>query len=187
MSSQDSMPVVATKQPMDLAALVLAELCDKIDNGADLDQELVRAFDDAKLTLAAAVDRRIAFDTWIKGAIEAAREARTQWEERVQLLKAMHERFKANTLAIVQAADVPYQGSLGKIRAQRNPVGVKLTWGDKLLSPDLIDMLGIDDRFVRVKTEYSIDAAAVKAALEAGEDLPWARLDQSGFHVRFTK
>lgn len=187
MKSQDSMPVVATKQPMDLAALVLAELCEQVDSGADLDRELVARFDDAKLTLADAVDRRIAFDTWIKGAIEASRAARADWDQRTQLLKRIHEAFKAKTLAIVEASpDVPFVGRFGRLASQKSPPAIKLSFGDKQLTPQLIDMFGIDERFVKTVTTQTIDIDAVKAALAAGDNLPWAEQVQ-GTHLRIRK
>lgn len=176
------------KAPMDWAASVLAEICDEMDNteGAITDDMLAR-FEDASIDLAEAVDRRIAFDTWIKGATKAARKARDEWNDRVQKLKALHDRFKERTKAIIEDnPNLPYQGNLGKMRVQKSAPSVETTFGDKELTKDLIDMFGIEERFIRRKVEYAVDAQAVKDAIKAGEEISWAQLKQSS-HVRFGK
>lgn len=47
-----------------------------------------------------------------------------------------------------------------------------------------VNFLDIPERFVKI--ERRVDVAAVRAALEAGEDLAFARLDGRGSHVRIS-
>lgn len=42
----------------------------------------------------------------------------------------------------------------------------------------------VDARFVRTVTTKTIDTDAVRKALEAGEQIPWARLGERGVHLR---
>lgn len=175
------------KVPMAVAAATLAELCDRIDAGESIGEAVVALFDEKRLELCEAVDRRIAFDQWIKGAIEAARAARDEWGKRVEQLREAHERFKANTKAIVEAApDLPYRGALGSIAVQKSPPAVDVAWGSRELDDETIAFFGVDPRFVKTKVTHTLDVTAVKDALKAGETLDWARLTQSN-HVRFKK
>jgi hypothetical protein len=174
------------KTPLAEAASLLTELCERIDNGENLDHALMAAFNETKLDLAEAVDRRIAFDHWCKGAIEAARQARNDWDERKKLLEALLERFKENTKAIIEAnPDLPYAGKLGRLALQKNPPSVQYAFGTKDVTPDLIDYLGIPREYVRVT--YEIDTAKVKADLLAGKEITWAALKTDGCHLRVRK
>ncbi len=184
---QQPTAIIPRKTPLAEAALILAELCDRIDGGAEMVPALLEAFNDTRLALADAVDRRICFDTWVKGAIEAAKSARDEWISRSKQLEALHEAFKANTKAVLlQAPDIPYQGKLGKIALQKNPPALRLAFGDKYVTPETIEMFGIPDRFLRVEVIRSVDIGAVKEAIQAGDQVPWADIEQ-GQHVRFRK
>ena len=179
--------IMPRKTPLAEAALILAELCDLIDGGAEIGPALMGAFNDTRLQLADAVDRRICFDTWIKGAQNAARRARDEWATRAKQLDALHDAFKENTKAVLlQAPDLPYQGKLGKIALQKNPPALRLAFGDKYVTLETIEMFGIPDRFLRVETIRSVDIGAVKEAIQGGDQVPWAEIEQ-GQHVRFRK
>lgn len=180
--------VTRPKVPLAQAAHMLAKLCDLLDDGADPNDAFVAVFNETKLELAEAIDRRIAFDHWIEGAINAANSARDQWADRAKKLRATREVFKANTQAIIESnPDLPYQGTLGRLAVQRNgQPALKLTFGDKELTPELIGFYNIDPRFIRTTTTYAIDAATVKAAIAAGEKIEWAELETRQ-HLRIRK
>lgn len=175
------------KTPLALAAALLSELCERIDAGESPEGALLESFNDSRLALADAVDRRIAFDTWVKGAIDAAKEARDDWAAQAKRLEGLHDAFKKNTLQVVEGTpDVPYQGRLGKIAVQNNPPALETVFQEKQLSGDMIDMFGIDPEFYTVETVYKLNTKAVKAALAEGKSIPWALLTQ-GRSVRFRK
>jgi hypothetical protein len=181
------MQMEKVRVPLAVAASDLARICDELDAGVTLDQALVAAFDDTKLALADAVDRRIAFHEFASSALEAARAARAGWDERVQQLKGLIDRFKANTQAVVEAhPDLPYRGTLGRITVQKSPASLQTTFGFRELTPELIEMMGIEPEYYTVKTTYTLDTKKAKEALAAGKSLPWAELTQSN-HVRFKK
>ncbi len=75
--------------PLTEAAHLLAELMERIDAGEDLGEALVQAFHDTRLDLAQAVDRRIAFASWVKGAIEMAKKQSDEWRLRAQQLEML--------------------------------------------------------------------------------------------------
>lgn len=167
------------KVPMDYAATALAELCERIDSGEPLSDALTVVFNDTKLDLADAVDRRIAFDTWIKGAIAAADNAAHEWQARAKKLEMMRDAFIERTKAIVEAnPDMPYQGKLGTLKIRKNNPAVQLAFNDKALTADMIALVpGLAD-YAKAKTTWSVDKLRIAADLKAGEELPWATLTQ---------
>lgn len=172
------------KIPMGWAAAALAEMCDAIDAGAEPSDVLVQVFHDRKLELRDAVDRRIAFFQVVKGQIDAAKAARNAYAEQAKRLEALLEAMKARTKEIIEEhPDLPYEGDLGKLCVQKSPPAVKVMFEDRTLDKETIDLFGISERFIRTKVTYELDTKAVKAAIEAGEDIPWARIEQ-GTHLR---
>ena len=175
------------KVPMAFAATILSRLCDQIDDGVDPSDALVAVFEETKLDLADAVDRRIAFETWLSGSIETAKKARDAYAERARKLTAAHEAFKKNTMDIMQAnPNLPYKGDLGRLAIQANPASLKLAFAGKELTPDVIAMFGVDQKYVKTFTTLVLDTVAVKAALQAGETFEWATLER-GQSLRFRK
>ncbi len=190
MAGKSTAVAVIPKVPLDEAALILAQLCDAIDNGAEIDALLAAQFADAKLDVANAVDRRIFFFQKIEEELEAARARRASyqkvvamWDAKVQQLKALEDRVWRATKEIVEASpDLPYQGQYGKLAIQKNGGVLPLTTDFEALDADTISLFGIEPRFYR--TTYSLDNPAIRAALEAGEDLPWARLGARGTQLK---
>lgn len=170
------------------AAHLLAELMERIDNGEDLGEVLVAAFHDTRLDLAQAVDRRIAFAHWVKGAIAMAKEQRDEWRQKVQQLEMLEDRFKANTQAAIEEnPDIPFVGSMGKISVQKNPPSLKLAFEGKSLTPDMVECFQIPKQYVVTKVTYELDTAQLKTDILAGDTrVPWAWIEQ-GQSVRFKK
>src|SRR5688500_18041871 len=121
------------KIPMSWAAAALADLCDQIDNGVEPTKAVSLLFQERKLDLAEAVDRRIAFVNAVDAQIEAARKAKDAWAAQVRSLEALLAAMKAGTKEIIEAhPDLPYKGSIGRLAVQKNPPAVKTTFGDKV-------------------------------------------------------
>lgn len=177
----------AVRVPMARAAADLATLCDLIDDGAEPTAALKQVFDETKLDLADAVDRRIMFFSTVEAAIEQARGARAAWDAQVQQLKGLLASMQATTKATIEAfPDLPYQGQLGKLAVQKNGgrASLSLTFGDKDLTPDLIEMFGIDERYYTVRTTYTLLTDAVRKDLDAGRPVPWAQFGERGTHLK---
>lgn len=178
---------IRPKIPMAVAATELAMLCDAIDDGVEPSTALVTIFDERRLDLADAIDRRIMFITLVEGQIEQARAMRAGWDEQVQRLKALLDTMRTKTKEILEAApDLPYQGKLGKLAVQKNggvpPLAT--TWGDRDLSAAEIEMFGIDERYVKVETTYKLRTDVVVKDIEAGHSVEWAQLAPRGSHLR---
>lgn len=187
MAAKQAAVAVIPKVPMAEAALALSQLCDAIDNGVALDAALMEVFSEAKLDLAQAVDRRIAFFGMLDAETDHARKARAAWDQKVQQLKAFSDQLRASTKAIIEAApDLPYQGQLGRLALQKNGgvLPLALSFDDRVLTSETIDTHGIDERFYRMTVTYSLDTEAIRVALEAGEKLAWAMLGERGQHLR---
>lgn len=176
------------KIPMAWAAQVLSAICEEIDGADQIDAFLLQAFDDANQDLSDAADRRIAFDRWVKIQKAAAEEGKNYYTERENLLKTVHERFKARTKEILEARPgLPYSGKLGKISIAGNG-GVRsleLSFGNKAIDPESAAMFGVPADYVL--TKYVIDTDRIRAELEAGVTLEWAWLAERGTHVNFPR
>ncbi len=177
----------STKVPMAFAAQTLAQICDEVDSADKIDALLQTAFDDAKLDLGESVDRRIAFDRWVKIQVEAAEEGYRYYRDRKSLLEQVHARFKERTKAIIEAEpgmEDAFRGRLGKISLCNSPTVVEYSFGSREVTPEVAEMFGVDQAYLLPKVVYKIDAARVKQELELGEALPWATLKTSK-HIRF--
>lgn len=188
---------VRPKIPMDEAAALLAQMCDAIDAAeptVDLDSAagaaVVEAFNDAKLNLAEAVDRRIAWIAFVEGQIIAARAARDAWDAQKKRLEALLSAMRQRTAATISehtAADakITFRGRLGELSVRTNggvlPMEVTLP---PELTAETLEQFGIDERFYKMRVTYELDSAAVRKALEGGETLPWAKLGERGSHLR---
>src|SRR4051812_21317821 len=96
-------PKPNNKVPMAVAADNFAAICRAIDNG-DLDAALISLFHETRLTLAAAVDRRICCLDMCSNSLRAAKEARDSWKERVKQLEYVEEKVKGMTIEAITAA-----------------------------------------------------------------------------------
>lgn len=163
-------------------ASLVASISDRIEAGEELSAALRDTFDIAMLRHADGVDRAISF----RHANEALQAKLKLLEERAKderkRLEAMDEAFRKQVKATLEAnANIPFKGELGTISLRKGPPAVETVFGDKKLDPATIDMFAIESRFVRQKTEYALDAKAVRAALDAGEKLDWATVEQKQY------
>lgn len=166
-----------SKIPLAFAAMLLAKVSDDIESG-NLDATLIAAFEDAKLATSEAVDRRIAFDGFIKAAINQCKETAKSWRDEATKLEKAHKRFLERTKEIVEAnPDIPFVGTLGRFAIQKNNPAVESDVDE--VDEETIDFLGIDPKYIVVKTTYQIDKTKLSQDLKNGVNIPWARLKQS--------
>ncbi len=166
-----------TKIPLGFAAMLLAKVSDDIESG-NLDATLIAAFEDAKLATSEAVDRRIAFDAFIKSAIDRCKDTAKSWRDEASKLEKAHKRFLERTKEIVEAnPDIPFKGNLGRFAIQKNNPSVECDVDE--VDQETIDFLGIDPKYIAIETTYRIDKTKLSQDLKNGVEIPWARLKQS--------
>lgn len=190
MSNAPSSGSKPSLSPMGFAAQAFDQVCGDVENAITIDDRLKQLFADSQEELQYRVDKRIAFDRWIKIQKAAAEEGIAYYQDLLARLESVHEKFKAQTKADVEAVpNVEFRGKLGKIWVQKNNPRIEYSFGDKRVSKEVIEMFGVPDEYVIAReipatVEYSIDSARLMADLKAGKEFPWATLKQ-GSHVRF--
>lgn len=174
------------RTPMTWAAFSLAEMCQALEDGATPDALFTEHFKETELALAESVDRRIAMRLQIKADLEISRTQRADWDRRVQQLKALDDLCDEKTIETMQRhPDLPYKGQMGRFALQKNPPSLKLAFGEKGITSDMLTFFAIPPEFV--KTTIEINTVAVKDALKAGKEIPWAELKADGCHLRVRK
>lgn len=179
--------VVKAKMPLRWAATLLASLCDQVDHSPEIDQALVQAIEAGVTHLAEAIDRRKALMWAIEGNLKMARGVRAEMDAYVQKLKAIQERVKKTTKeAMLENPDLPWQDTVGqKLTLAKTGGKLKLIFDVKekreftnLIDPETIRMFDIPTRYLTSVYVETLNTKAVKAALKAGEALPWAEIEE---------
>ena len=165
---------------MTQAAETLASVCRLIDEGADPREAVVRTmFADGKDALARAVDSHIEAKTIAEGMFETAKKAKAEWEKRRKRMDDIVKAIDAEMLAALTAEpDLPYSGRLGSVKLVTNPGTLVTAWGDRELTPQLIEMFGVSEQYWTATTTYKLDVDAVKRDLRAGRTIDWATIRQ---------
>jgi hypothetical protein len=135
-------------------------------------------------------------DHWI-GRMDASKAIVAIREERYKRLKTalntarriqayisdvIHEKVKGNP-------EIVFRGNSGCLYLHKNPKAVKIDFATddktvyKVIDKTLIDMEPSLNAFVKAVTHYVIDHEALRAALDRGDAISWARYEQ-GHHVR---
>lgn len=181
------------KVPLALAAQNLATLMEAIDNG-NLEEAVLKLFDDQRLALSASVDRRICFFDICEKHIESLNDIANKYKVTAKQLETVLETVKKRTVEIMNSIpDTPYKGDLGRLTIQKNasPSCMILLNTQKKSINHAVDAQDIEkhkirDEFYDVHTYYSLVIDKIRKAIEAGEDIPWAVL-QKGEHLRISR
>ena len=181
------------KVPLHEAVLTLSTICERIENGETIDETLSCLFENGKLALADAVDRRIALLHVVKGLAAEAKSAKEEWSSRVYQLNKIEESIKARTKEAMKIdPELPYKGTIGKLALQKSPAKLVLdvaTYDERL--PNVLNPIDLKERVfptevVEKHIYYTLNKAKVKEMLKKGEKFLWARLVQDD-HVRVRK
>lgn len=168
----------------------LESVCEEIElNGGKITDELLAKFDNANLAHSQKVDKCC-------GLLRTLTHNSAFYSERSETLKrrsetidnlfvALKERWKE----VVKAhPDLPWKGTEGdKLRVQKNQPKLIVDMGlDKRSFSNVMYGEEIDKyrNFIDVLTLYLLNKEKVKAYLDAGNQLDWARMDQ-GDHLRW--
>lgn len=177
---QPVLPKLKGLSPTAFAAVAFDCVCQIIDSAPRLTDALKQLFQDAHEELQYRVDKRIAFDRWVKVQIGAAEEAAAFYKLKAHDLRQMHVNFKTRVKADLEAApDVEFRGTLGKVWLQRpSKRRLILTVPDKDLTLETVTTFNIPMRYLKTVTTVSthLDTNLVREDLANGKVLEWAGL-----------
>lgn len=179
------------------AASKVSALCMAIDANAEAGRPIpdivISEFKDLQLVEQAGVDQAITFRGFMKAAINHAKAAQEEWYRRKKQLENALESFDENVVKPVLQGDRSrlFRGTIGGLALHKNPPSLVTSWGDRVLSKEIIDMFGVDDEFIDIippstETTYRLKTSEVKAAMKEGREFPWAELSH-GERVAETK
>lgn len=185
MEIKEGLPV---KVPMSLAVANLAQIMEAIDEG-QLNDTITKMFNETRLDLASAIDRRICFFDFAAGQLETLKKLSTEYAAAAKRIEYVIKKVSEGTIQIMDAGpeEFSYQGNLGRVQAQNNAFALKLLIETKsksfshLIRDD--EATDIPMKYVKDITFRQIDTKAVKEDLEKGELLSWATLEK-GRHLR---
>lgn len=182
--TNEGLPV---KVPMSLAVANLAQIMEAIDEG-QLNDTITKMFNETRLDLASAIDRRICFFDFAAGQLETLKKLSTEYAAAAKRIEYVIKKVSEGTIQIMDAGpeEFSYQGNLGRVQAQNNAFALKLLIETK--SKSFSHMLDERDTVVPIKYQKQVmfsqlDTKAVKEDLEKGELLSWATLEK-GRHLR---
>lgn len=185
---------MTAKLPMAIAAQNLERICEAIDEG-ELNEALQSLFTDTRLDLVDAIDRRIYFLELAKDRVKTLKRLRDEFSEAAKRVEYAVERVKEGTKQIMETyPDLPYKGDLGRLRIQKNSAAkislpeIKTTEASVRNVIDVYDIRKheIGEEYYEVHSYYTLLIDEIKKAIEAGEEIPWAKLDR-GSHLRISR
>lgn len=166
-------------------------ICQEIDAvDGPIPPELVARFAAAQGELVGKVDRFIGFLDALKSRVALLKEHRDRATKAIRAAEGFERGLKEYVRTTMQAMPgIPYKGETGAFRLQRNPPSLKIDFprDDKTIyqavDPVMLTLEPTLADYVKTVTAYVIDTEKLKAALDAGEKIPWARIEQ-GVHLR---
>lgn len=167
----------------------LENLCEQIEEGKDITDEFLTEFGSAKLQHAEKVDNWCHVLRTITHNSAVYSERSETFARRAKTLENLELKLKDYLKMTIKAhPNLPWSGTEGdKIRVQKSPESLKLNISlDKRSFTNVMYGEGIDKyrNFIDVTTLYLLNKEKVKAYLQAGNELDWAKLEQ-GDHVRW--
>ncbi len=174
------------KVPMALATANLAQIMEAIDEG-ELNDTITKMFDETRLDLASAIDRRICFFDFAAGQLETLKKLSTEYAAAAKRIEYVVKKVSQGSIDIMDSGPegYTYQGNLGRIQAQDNAFALKILveTKSKSFSNLVSDYANVPEEFVRYIAVRQIDTEKVKEHLKKGELLSWATLEK-GRHLR---
>lgn len=177
--------------PFHGAATRLADLCRRVDEGEQMTGAFVATFGAAELAHAHEIDRRKSEVFYVQRVMKMARDKRADLDAYVQRLKVVEaELKKATGDAIADSPDLPWRDTLGKKlylgSSKKLELGFDLAESKTItnvVDRGVVDLLGIEPKYLKPVGYFRLDTAAVKADLKAGVALDWATVETTR-HVR---
>lgn len=183
---------MTSKVPMALASANLTRILEVSDE-AELTTAMVEMFNETRLDLKDAIDRRICFFDIAKGKIETMDRIAEDYKRASKIIANAVDRLKANTQQIMESnPELPYEGNLGRFSLQASKdsveymIPVRRLSANNVITEKEITEHNIDQKFITMTQFYQINSEAVREHLTAGGELTWSRLEKNK-HLRTWK
>ena len=174
------------KVPLQWVASALTSICEQIENGDNIDDALLAQFNETKLDIAEAIDRRKSFKRYLEMMIDHCKAGKNEIHEQQKRFETVLERLKEKTKEIIeQNPDVPYVDSFGKKLTVVNNGTPKLELKlpltasktvSHIIDKEQCDFFGVDSKYIKQVSYLTLDTELLKSDLKAGEKLEWAEL-----------
>ena len=172
-------------------ALEVELACREIDDADDISTSIAERLSSATGDLVTKIDRYIGMIDAVKSRVSLLKEQRDRIVAAVKTAESFDKQLKNYVKYVIQQMpNIPYKGSTGSLYLHKNPKSVKVDFAfpDKTvyavvdaaalqLEPSLIG-------YVKSVSLNVMDRERLKADLEAGMLLPWARIVTDECHVR---
>lgn len=179
------------------AAVILADLCNKIDESSDeIDSDILAQFDTATTCLEESIDRRKFVIREAESKIELARAYKRSIDETIKRLQKVQDRITESTKVMVGLnPNIPFKDTLGnKLTVRKNSQAHLVLALDlreaksvsNILDDASISLLGIDEKYIKQVSYTTLNTEKVKTDLATGIAIPWAAL-HFGTHLRGLK
>jgi len=159
------------------AATDLNELCDMIDDGIDINEQLQEEFKIALDDVVGAVDRRKYFLAEVNSKIELAKSKRDEAKKSIKTFENIRDRVIETTKYVVsENPNIPFKDSLGKkLIVLKNPAPTLIVNGE---------WEGSD--YAKIVNTVELDKIKLKEDLIAGSTCDFAKIEY-GTHLRGLK
>ncbi len=172
-------------------AFEIEKVCDYIDNfEGPIPESLIKAFAEKQADLATKVESWIGFLDAVKSRIELLKEQKERVTKAVKTAENFQRGLKDYLRYVLEAApSVQYKCDTGRIALQKNPRSLKIDFETKdvtvynQIDKALIDLEPSLNAYIKPVTLYVMDNEKLKADLDAGMLIPWARFE-AGNHIR---
>ena len=174
------------KVPLQWAAVALTAMCEQIENGDNIDDALLAQFNETKLDIAEAIDRRKSFKRYLEMMIDHCKAGKSEINDQQKRFEAVLDRLKEKTKEIIEEnPDVPYVDSFGKkltvVQNGTPKLEVKLIFYATKTVSNIVDVaqcdfFGVDKKYLKQVSHLTLDTELLKSDLKAGEKLEWAEI-----------
>lgn len=157
-----------TLKPFALAAIDLAEICERIDNEENIDDLVKMEFDAAVDDVVSAVDRRKFLLGEVEAKIKQAKDYRDRAIKAIRAFEKIKERVVETTKQVIEAnPNIPFKDSLGKkVTVMKNPTpSLKINEGWQ------------ESDYAKVVRSLELDKATLKQDLLEGKEVDFAKLE----------
>lgn len=166
-------------------------ICQEIDAcDGEIPEGLIARFAEAQTGMAAKVDSWIGMLDAVKSRIALLKEMRERVTRAVKAAENLDKGFKGYIKYNLQnKPDIPFKGESGSFYLHRNPKSVKVDFefSDKTvyktIDPALVSLEPTINPYIKEIRFVVLDNEKLKADLEAGMKLSWARIEQDS-HIR---